>query len=128
MLALINSYKQTRFSLKVVTCMHIYLWIIKNVLVSTFPFSSYYNYLCRYMNPVTFGDCPETMRALVGNWLPTFTDLQSKMLRGSLDFLGLNYYTAGYTDDSMFSSGINLSYTTDSHVNETSKLKIHNLY
>ena len=80
------------------------------------------------MNPVTFGDYPETMRALVGNRLPTFTDLQSKMLRGSLDFLGLNYYTARYTDDSTFSSGINLSYTTDSHVNETSKLKIHNLY
>ena len=91
------------------------------------------------MNPVTFGDYPETMRTLVGNRLPIFTDWQSKMLRGSLDFLGLNYYTARYADDSTSSSDINLSYTTfikkknlsyttDSNVNETSKLKIHNLY
>uniref|UniRef100_A0A7N2LAP7 Beta-glucosidase n=1 Tax=Quercus lobata TaxID=97700 RepID=A0A7N2LAP7_QUELO len=68
---------------------------------------------------VIFGDYPETMRALVGTRLPIFTESQSKMLKGSLDFLGVNYYTARYADDSTSSSSVNLSYTTDSHVNLT---------
>ncbi|KAK4591731.1 hypothetical protein RGQ29_016248 [Quercus rubra] len=87
----------------------------------------FYYYFCRFVNPIIFGDYPKTMRALVGTRLPIFTELQSKMLKGSLDFLGVNYYTARYADDSTSSSSINLSYTTDSHVNLTSKLKIHNL-
>ncbi|KAK4591727.1 hypothetical protein RGQ29_016244 [Quercus rubra] len=59
------------------------------------------------------------MRALVGNRLPNFTVIQSKMVKGSLDFLGVNYYTARYADDSTSSSSVNPSYTTDSHVNLT---------
>lgn len=87
----------------------------------------FYYYFRRFVNPIIFGDYPETMRALVGTRLPIFTESQSKMLKGSFDFLGVNYYTARYADDSTSSSSINLSYTTDSHVNLTSKLKIHNL-
>ena len=78
--------------------------------------------LCRYAHPVTFGEYPETMRALVGNRLPRFTASQSEKLKGSYDFLGVNYYTAKYAQDSTFFPTVNLSYTTDSHVNLTSKL------
>ncbi|XP_059455129.1 beta-glucosidase 17-like isoform X2 [Corylus avellana] len=74
-----------------------------------------------FVNPITYGDYPESMRALVGNRLPNFTEAQSNMVKGSLDFLGLNYYTARYADDSTSSSSFNLSYTTDSHV-DTSRL------
>ncbi|KAF3958393.1 hypothetical protein CMV_016706 [Castanea mollissima] len=74
-----------------------------------------------FIDPVIFGDYPETMRALVGTRLPIFTESQSKMLKGSLDFLGVNYYTARYVDDSNSSSSVNLSYTTDSHVNMTTE-------
>jgi len=42
------------------------------------------------------------------------------MLKGSLDFLGVNYYTARNANDSTSSSSVDLSYTTDSHVNLTS--------
>ena len=49
------------------------------------------------------------------------------MVKGSLDFLGVNYYTARYADDSTSSSSVNPSYTTGSHVNLTSKFKNHNL-
>jgi beta-glucosidase/6-phospho-beta-glucosidase/beta-galactosidase len=63
----------------------------------------------------------------VGNRLPNFTEAESNMVKGSLDFLGLNYYTARYADDSTSSSSLNLSYTTDSHVDLTSKSKTHNL-
>ena len=87
----------------------------------------YYYYLSRFAHPVTYGDYPKSMRALVGNRLPNFTVIQSKMVKGSLDFLGVNYYTARYADDSTSSSSVNLSYTTDSHVNLTSKFKNHNL-
>ncbi|KAJ0095382.1 hypothetical protein Patl1_17267 [Pistacia atlantica] len=71
------------------------------------------------VHPVTFGDYPKTMRDLVGNRLPNFTAEQSVLVKGSLDFLGVNYYTAWYAEDSNTSSILLLSYTTDSHVNET---------
>ncbi|XP_040993468.1 beta-glucosidase 17-like isoform X2 [Juglans microcarpa x Juglans regia] len=74
-----------------------------------------------YLHPITFGDYPETMRLLVGNRLPTFSVSQSEMLKGSFDFLGVTYYTARYADDSTSSSSVNLSYTTDSHVNLTTE-------
>ena len=87
----------------------------------------YYYYLSRFVHPVTYGEYPESMQVLVGNRLPNFTDVQSKMVEGSLDFLGVNYYTARYAEDSTSSSTINLSYTTDSHVDMTSKFNSHNL-
>ncbi|XP_059455125.1 beta-glucosidase 17-like isoform X1 [Corylus avellana] len=74
-----------------------------------------------FVNPITYGDYPESMRALVGNRLPNFTEAQSNMVKGSLDFLGLNYYTARYADDSTSSSSFNLSYTTDSHVDTSTE-------
>ncbi|XP_039044641.1 beta-glucosidase 12-like [Hibiscus syriacus] len=36
------------------------------------------------------------MQALVGSRLPKFTKAESKMLKGSIDFLGANYYTSNY--------------------------------
>ncbi|KAJ4844567.1 hypothetical protein Tsubulata_008196, partial [Turnera subulata] len=52
----------------------------------------------RYMDPLTFGDYPRTMRDYVKDRLPTFTETESEMLRGSLDFLGMNYYSARYVE------------------------------
>ncbi|MGE9295215.1 MAG: GH1 family beta-glucosidase [Puniceicoccales bacterium] len=47
-------------------------------------------------DPVVFGDYPAIMRERVGERLPKFTPEQSAMLRGSVDFLGLNHYTTHY--------------------------------
>uniref|UniRef100_A0A7N2LCS9 Beta-glucosidase n=1 Tax=Quercus lobata TaxID=97700 RepID=A0A7N2LCS9_QUELO len=74
-----------------------------------------------FAHPVTYGDYPKLMRALVGARLPNLTVIQSKMVKGSLDLLGVNYYTARYADDSTSSSSVSLSYTTDSHVNLTNE-------
>ncbi|XP_042490789.1 beta-glucosidase 24-like [Macadamia integrifolia] len=52
-----------------------------------------------FMNPITFGRYPESMRHLVRGRLPNFSEEESKMLEGSYDFLGLNYYTAKYVID-----------------------------
>lgn len=77
----------------------------------------------RFADPITYGDYPKTMRELVGNRLPKFTKKQSKMVRGSFDVFGLNYYTSRYVEDVMFYANTNLSYTTDSRVNQTSNKK-----
>ncbi|KDP25142.1 hypothetical protein JCGZ_22677 [Jatropha curcas] len=66
-----------------------------------------------FMEPITYGDYPHTLRSLVGNRLPKFTEKQSEMLKGSIDFLGLNYYTANYAAYVPFSNAINASYLTD---------------
>lgn len=73
-------------------------------------------------HPVTYGDYPETMRRYVGSRLPKFTAAQSDMVKGSLDFMAINYYTARYVDESSSSSAsLNLSYSTDCHCNITTE-------
>lgn len=73
-------------------------------------------------HPVTYGDYPETMRRYVGSRLPKFTAAQSDMVKGSLDFMAINYYTARYVDESSSSSAsLNLSYSSDCHCNITTE-------
>nr|UTN00717.1 BGlu2 [Centaurium erythraea subsp. erythraea] len=72
-----------------------------------------------YMEPITSGDYPESMKELVGSRLPKFSPEESKKLRGSYDFLGLNYYTGTYVTDAPKSTGEMLSYDTDAHVTYT---------
>lgn len=43
-----------------------------------------------------FGDYPEIMRKLVGNRLPNFTEEEKKMIKGSTDFIGINYYNSHF--------------------------------
>ncbi|XP_052726628.1 cyanogenic beta-glucosidase-like isoform X2 [Vigna angularis] len=69
-----------------------------------------------YMQPLTSGKYPESMRSLVGRRLPEFTAEESRLLAGSFDFLGLNYYTTNYAADQP-SSNLNPSYETDANVN-----------
>ncbi|XP_054793033.1 vicianin hydrolase-like isoform X2 [Prosopis cineraria] len=69
----------------------------------------------RYAHSITYGDYPEVMRAIVGDRLPKFSEAESKLLKGSYDFLGLNYYTANYVENSLSTSTVNKSYTSDIH-------------
>ncbi|RXH90413.1 hypothetical protein DVH24_035177 [Malus domestica] len=59
------------------------------------------------------------MRSLVGDRLPKFTKEQSKLLKGSFDFLGLNYYTAYYASYAPPNNSVNASYLTDARSNES---------
>uniref|UniRef100_A0A803MPC5 Uncharacterized protein n=1 Tax=Chenopodium quinoa TaxID=63459 RepID=A0A803MPC5_CHEQI len=45
-----------------------------------------------FMHPLTYGDYPEIMKKNVGNRIPVFTKKESKLLKGSFDFIGVNYY------------------------------------
>ena len=77
--------------------------------------------LYRFINPLTYGDYPYSMRTLVGPRLPKFTPKQSMLVKRSFDFLGLNYYTANYAANVPVANTVNVSYSTDSLANLTSK-------
>ncbi|XP_057457434.1 beta-glucosidase 40-like [Lotus japonicus] len=49
-----------------------------------------------FLDPLTFGDYPSSMRSRVGNRLPKFSPSESASLKGSLDFVGINHYTTYY--------------------------------
>ena len=49
-----------------------------------------------WADPIWFGDYPEVMRINAGSLLPAFTAEEKKLLKGSADFQGINYYTASW--------------------------------
>ena len=51
-------------------------------------------------DPVVFGEYPAIMRERLGNRLPSFTAEENALLKGSVDFLGLNHYTTHYASRS----------------------------
>ncbi|XP_039113844.1 beta-glucosidase 31-like isoform X1 [Dioscorea cayenensis subsp. rotundata] len=48
------------------------------------------------MDPLVFGSYPAVMKEIAGSRLPSFTAEESKMLRGSFDYIGLNHYNVFY--------------------------------
>ncbi|CAI0416330.1 unnamed protein product [Linum tenue] len=52
-----------------------------------------------FMDPIFHGDYPEIMKSYIGSRLPQFSSHQSDLLKGSFDFIGLNYYTASYASN-----------------------------
>ncbi|ESQ30975.1 hypothetical protein EUTSA_v10012086mg [Eutrema salsugineum] len=52
-----------------------------------------------FLDPLVYGDYPKIMQEIVGDRLPKFTRQESALVRGSLDFLGLNYYVTQYATD-----------------------------
>ncbi|XP_039117958.1 beta-glucosidase 12-like [Dioscorea cayenensis subsp. rotundata] len=72
-----------------------------------------------FMDPLVLRGYPLNMRVYVGNRLPEFTKEQSQMVKGSFDFIGLNYYTSNYARNIPFSNMVNVSYNTDAHVAQT---------
>ncbi|KAG0453620.1 hypothetical protein HPP92_024924 [Vanilla planifolia] len=45
-------------------------------------------------NPLLFGDYPEVMKKTAGSRIPSFSKSQSLQVKGSYDFIGINYYFA----------------------------------
>ncbi|XP_071921905.1 beta-glucosidase 42-like [Coffea arabica] len=52
-----------------------------------------------YLDPIFYGDYPETMRERLGEKLPEFSQKDEELLRNSLDFVGLNHYTTRFIVD-----------------------------
>ncbi|KAJ8430601.1 hypothetical protein Cgig2_021563 [Carnegiea gigantea] len=49
-----------------------------------------------FLHPIVYGEYPRTMQVVVGERLPKFTEEEVKMVKGSMDFVGINQYTAYY--------------------------------
>ncbi|GAB2300182.1 hypothetical protein Dimus_034221 [Dionaea muscipula] len=65
-----------------------------------------------FLEPTVYGRYPKNMVEIVGDRLPKFTPEQSQLLKGSFDFVGLNYYTSNFVYETV-SATTNLSYTGD---------------
>ncbi|KAH7578342.1 hypothetical protein JRO89_XS01G0370600 [Xanthoceras sorbifolium] len=50
-------------------------------------------------NPLVFGDYPNTMKDNVGSRLPVFSNQESKLVKGSFDFIGVIHYNTLYIKD-----------------------------
>ncbi|KAL2252087.1 UNVERIFIED_CONTAM: Beta-glucosidase 12 [Sesamum indicum] len=72
-----------------------------------------------FMEPLTRGTYPESMRVRVRGRLPKFTREEINMMEGSFDFIGFNYYGAMYAFNKPNSSSF--SYTTDSEIDITGR-------
>ncbi|XP_065872948.1 vicianin hydrolase-like isoform X1 [Euphorbia lathyris] len=72
-----------------------------------------------YVNPITYGDYPSVMKTYVGDRLPKFTKQQSNLLKGSFDFLGVNYYTTYYVANNPLLTSTNHSWTSDAQTTST---------
>ncbi|KAG2371251.1 Non-cyanogenic beta-glucosidase [Vigna angularis] len=73
----------------------------------------------RFVEPLTSGKYPKSMRSLVGNRLPEFSQQQMKLVNGSFDFIGLNYYTSNYATHAPQLGTVKPNYNTDANTNLT---------
>lgn len=48
------------------------------------------------MDPLIYGDYPESMKSLVEKRLPKITPEMSKTIKGAFDYFGINHYTTLY--------------------------------
>lgn len=63
-----------------------------------------YSGTSRVFDPLVFGEYPSEMRNILGNQLPSFTPKEKSLIKGSLDFIGLNHYSTLYVKDCSFSA------------------------
>ena len=54
------------------------------------------------MEPLVFGDYPFIMKAMIRDGLPEFTEVEKDLIKGSFDFIGINYYTSKYVISQQF--------------------------
>ena len=70
-----------------------------------------------FLGPIVHGAYPGTMTSFLGGRLPRFTPEQAEMVRGSYDFIGLNYYTSYFTSARPAPNGLAQSYEGDIRAN-----------
>ncbi|KAK4493432.1 hypothetical protein RD792_011596 [Penstemon davidsonii] len=52
-----------------------------------------------FIEPLILGDYPSSMRTRVASRLPSFSKIESTLLKGSFDFIGINHYTTWYASN-----------------------------
>ncbi|KAG9143865.1 hypothetical protein Leryth_011513 [Lithospermum erythrorhizon] len=68
-----------------------------------------------FLDPIVYGEYPKTMQNIVGNRLPKFSSEERKMVKGSIDYLGINQYTTYYIYDKKPEDPEVLGYQKDWH-------------
>ncbi|XP_022735952.1 LOW QUALITY PROTEIN: beta-glucosidase 13-like [Durio zibethinus] len=73
-----------------------------------------------FMEPLVRGQYPLSMRRLVKDRLPVFTAAEKNLVKGSFDFIGINYYTSRYAKHIPINpKAAPVSYLVDQYVNST---------
>ncbi|MED6163280.1 hypothetical protein PIB30_078355 [Stylosanthes scabra] len=57
-----------------------------------------------FLDPLIFGKYPTEMEDVLGSVLPKFSSKEMEKLKKGLDFIGINYYTAHYIKDCIYSA------------------------
>ncbi|KAK8700149.1 hypothetical protein V6N13_018553 [Hibiscus sabdariffa] len=70
-----------------------------------------------FVDPLVRGKYPKTMRKLVKERLPVFSAKEKELVKGSFDFIGINYYSSRYAKN--IPSSPNAMPVVDSRVNIT---------
>lgn len=69
-----------------------------------------------FVEPLVMGDYPSSMKLYVKDRLPKFkTEKEREFIKGSFDFIGIDYYTSYYAEKSEYQPDVN--YFLDMHVN-----------
>ncbi|CAN6164176.1 unnamed protein product [Urochloa humidicola] len=70
-----------------------------------------------FLDPIVHGAYPATMTGYLGDRLPRFTAAQVGLVKGSYDFIGVNYYTTYFTSSQPAPNGLETSYDGDVRAN-----------
>ncbi|XP_027161502.1 beta-glucosidase 11-like isoform X1 [Coffea eugenioides] len=65
-------------------------------------------YIGWFLHPMVFGDYPDIIKKNAGTKIPALTPRESRLLKGSFDFIGLNHYLTLYVKDSPSSLNVNI--------------------
>ncbi|RCV12244.1 hypothetical protein SEVIR_2G265100v4 [Setaria viridis] len=70
-----------------------------------------------FLDTIVHGSYPGTMTSYLGDRLPRFTPEQMALVKGSYDFIGVNYYTGYYTSAAAPPNGLEQTYDGDIRAN-----------
>ncbi|KAM5571714.1 beta-glucosidase 13-like [Rosa sericea] len=72
-----------------------------------------------FMEPFVYGDYPKSMKESVKERLPSFSAQEKSLIKGCLDFVGINYYTSTYARHKTPPPFEQLRYSLDVSAEET---------
>ncbi|KAL6010914.1 Beta-glucosidase 44 [Asimina triloba] len=77
-----------------------------------------------FIHPIIYGEYPKSMQQIVKERLPKFTEEEVKIVKGSIDYVGINQYTTYYMYDNHQQTGEVPGYQNDWHAVERNGVPI----